>query len=57
MDKTKSHSETWGRCTKDECEHQDDESYCTLMECIYDIDKDTLDDMAYHKAVDEGRIR
>lgn len=44
---------TWGQCTKDECEHQDENGYCTLLECVYYIDKETLGDMEYHKWLDD----
>ena len=44
-------------CLKDECEYQDEEGKCILLECIYYMDKETVGDIKYHRAVDEGEIR
>lgn len=44
------------RCLKEDgCKYQDKNGDCTLMECIYYIDKETLGDIKYHRLVDEGR--
>lgn len=44
-------------CTKDECEYQDENGHCTLMECIYYIDPETLGDMKYHRLKDDGKMK
>ena len=43
-------------CIKDECEDQDEQGNCRLMECKYYIDKETAGDMKYHELKDEDRL-
>lgn len=48
---------TWGRCTKDECDYQDEQGYCTLPECVlYYMDKETAGDRKYHALKDDGLL-
>ena len=39
------------------CPESRDYRNCPELECIYDIDEDTLGDIKYHRLVDEGKIR
>ena len=51
-------TDTWGRCTKDECYYQDEEGYCLcLLGCIHEIGEQTQGDREYPGRVDEGEIR
>ena len=42
-----------GDCTKDECEDQDEQGNCRLMECKYYVDKETAGDRDYHRWLDD----